>query len=249
MEAERQSPGFIRPDWPAPANVHALVTTRTGGYSIGPYTSFNLAAHTEDDPKAVGRNRKLLREYFDLPAEPVWLQQVHSNRIIEADPDIASVEADASWTSTAARICVVMTADCLPLLICNRDGSKVAAAHAGWRGLHAGIITNTVSMLQSDPSELMVWLGPAIGPRAFEVGEEVIQAFIDKNSANAAAFKRTDERHWLCDIYHLARTELEILGIAAVSGGDECTFTNSEYFYSYRRDGVTGRMASLIWIE
>jgi len=249
METERQSPGFIRPDWPAPANVHALVTTRTGGYSIGPYASFNLADHTGDNPDVVRRNRKLLREHFDLPAEPVWLKQVHSNRIIESEPDTANVEADASWTSTAARVCVVMTADCLPLLICHRDGSKVAAAHAGWRGLHAGIITNTVSMLQSDPAGLMVWLGPAIGPRAFEVGEEVIQAFTDKNSTNAAAFRQTDERHWLCDIYHLARIELANLGITAVFGGNECAFTNSEYFYSYRRDGITGRMASLIWID
>lgn len=246
---ELRAPGFIRPHWPAPANVRALVTTRTGGYSTGPYASFNLAAHTEDNPVAVHRNRELLQQHFILPVEPVWLQQVHSNRIIEAQSAATGAEADASWSRTSGNVCVVMTADCLPLLICNQDGSEVAAAHAGWRGLHAGIITNTVSVLESDPAELMVWLGPAIGPQAFEVGEEVRQAFSDNNSENASAFYQTDKRHWLCDIYQLARIELTGLGITSVFGGNECTYSDKLRFYSYRRDGVTGRMASLIWLE
>jgi YfiH family protein len=249
MAAEQQSPGFILPQWPAPQNVHALVTLRTGGYSSGPYASFNLADHTEDDPAAVRRNRALLREYFRLPAEPVWLQQVHSNRIIRAEQDHIGTEADGSWTTSPGVVCVALTADCLPVLICNRDGTRVAAAHAGWRGLHAGVISNAVRSLHCDPGELMVWLGPAIGPGAFEVGPDVVQAFSESDPENAAAFRRTDEQHWLCDLYRLARLELARLGIASIYGGNDCTFTDKQRFYSYRRDGKTGRMASLIWLE
>ena len=248
MGTETQAPGFIRPDWPAPASVHALVTLRTGGYSKGPYTSFNLAAHTDDDAAAVLRNRALLTEYFKLPAEPLWLQQVHSNQIVNADSDEVGAEADGSWSSSAGKVCVVMTADCLPVLICNQQGSKVAAAHAGWRGLHAGVITNAIRTLDSDPSELVVWLGPAIGPRSFEVGTEVFRAFTDSRLENTSAFRQTDERHWLCDLYELARIELISLGVTSIFGGNECTFTDKERFYSYRRDGNTGRMASLIWL-
>lgn len=248
MAAEQRAPGFIKPDWPAPANVHALVTLRTGGYSSGSYASFNLADHTGDDAAMVLRNRALLREHFSLPAEPIWLQQVHSNRILLARPDTAGVEADGSWTSKLGSVCAVMTADCLPVLICNRQGSQVAAAHAGWRGLQAGVIANAVSMLESDPSELMVWLGPAIGPQAFEVGAEVVQAFTDSHDDTLSAFSQTDDRHWLCDLYALARLELSRLGVTAIFGGTECTFMDEQRFFSYRRDGTTGRMASLIWL-
>ena len=248
MAIEQQSPGFITPEWPAPANVHALSTLRTGGYSSGPYNGFNLADHTGDDAATVRCNRALLREHFGLPAEPIWLQQVHSNRIIAADPDKIGDEADGSWTDRAGSVCVVMTADCLPVLICNRQGSKVAAAHAGWRGLHAGVVTNAIRKLESDPAELMVWLGPAIGPRAFEVGAEVFRAFTDRSAENTSAFRRTGDQHWLCDLYQLARIELFNQGLTSVFGGNECTFTDEQRFYSYRRDGDTGRMASLIWL-
>ena len=248
MEAEQQSPGFITPVWPAPANVHALTTLRTGGHSSAPYSSFNLAAHTGDNAETVNRNRALLHQHFKLPAEPVWLQQVHSNRIVTADPGETGAEADGSWTSSAGYVCVVMTADCLPVLICNQQGSKVAAVHAGWRGLHAGVVTNAIRMLESDPEELMVWLGPAIGPQAFEVGAEVLRAFTDANTENTSAFRQTDDQHWLCDLYLLARIELSSQGITSVFGGSECTFTDEGRFYSYRRDGSTGRMASLIWL-
>jgi len=248
MGIELQSPGFITPAWPAPANVHALTTLRTGGFSSAPYSSFNLAAHTGDDAAMVNRNRALLREHFSLPAEPVWLQQVHSNRIVAADPDEIGAEADGSWASSAGSVCAVMTADCLPVLICNRQGSKVAAVHAGWRGLHAGVVTNAICMLESDPAELMVWLGPAIGPRAFEVGPEVYRAFTDRNGENTSAFRQTDDQHWLCDLYQLARIELSNQGVTSVFGGNECTFTDEQRFYSYRRDGDTGRMTSLIWL-
>ncbi len=249
METELQVPGFIRPDWPAPHDIHALVTLRTGGYSSGPYASFNLAAHTDDDADAVRKNRKLLRERFRLPAEPAWLQQVHGNRIIKAGSNTVGVEADGAWTDAAGQVCVVLTADCLPVLICDPHGSSVAAAHAGWRGLHAGVITNAVTALETAPAELMVWLGPAIGPQAFEVGAEVMRAFTASNSENAAAFEQRDEQHWLCDIYQLARIELASLGVRSIFGGDYCTYTQIEQFYSYRRDGSTGRMASLIWLD
>ena len=233
MAIEQQSPGFITPEWPAPANVHALSTLRTGGYSSGPYKGFNLADHTGDDAATVRSNRVLLREHFSLPAEPVWLQQVHSNRIIAADPDKVGGEADGSWTDRTGRVCVVMTADCLPVLICNQQGNKVAAAHAGWRGLHAGVVTNAIRKLESDPAELMVWLGPAIGPRAFEVGAEVFRAFTDRNAENTSAFRRTGDQHWLCDLYQLARIELFNQGLTSVFGGNECTFTDEQRFYSY----------------
>jgi YfiH family protein len=249
MGADILSPGFIRPDWPAPANVHALATLRNGGYSSGAYSSFNLAAHTGDAPQAVLSNRELLRTHFQLPAEPVWLEQVHSNRVVAADAAVNGASADGCWSNASGQVCVVMTADCLPLLICDRHGSKVAAVHAGWRGLHAGVITSAVTSLDCDPAELMVWLGPAIGPQAFEVGAEVVQAFTDKNTGNTVAFRQTDDRHWLCDLYTLARIELSSLGVTAVFGGNECTFTDDRRFYSYRRDGVTGRMASLVWLE
>lgn len=249
MAAETHTPGYISPDWPAPANVRALVTLRNEGHSRGSYSSFNLAEHTGDDPRAVSSNRALLRDYFHLPAEPAWLEQVHSRRVVLADKVASGTAADASWTGDTGNVCAVMTADCLPVLICDRAGSRVAAAHAGWRGLHAGVVSNTVTCLGCDPSELMVWLGPAIGPRAFEVGAEVLQAFTAKDSQNSHAFRQTDERHWMCDLYRLARIELETLGVGAVFGGKECTFTDSARFYSYRRDGDTGRMASLIWLE
>ncbi len=249
MVIEPRSPGYITPDWPAPANVHALSTLRTGGYSSGPYTGFNLATHTGDDPVTVLSNRVLLREHFSLPAEPVWLQQVHSNRIITAEPGKVGDEADGSWTSRVGCVCVVMTADCLPVLICNQQGSKVAAVHAGWRGLHAGVVTNAIRGLESDPAELMVWLGPAIGPEAFEVGAEVFRAFTDCNAENTSAFRRKDDQHWLCDLYQLARIELSSQGVTSVFGGNECTYTDEQRFYSYRRDGDTGRMASLIWLS
>jgi YfiH family protein len=249
MNAETHTPGCISPDWPAPANVKALVTLRSEGYSRGPYSSFNLAGHTGDDPRAVSRNRALLRDYFRLPAEPVWLEQVHSRRAVLADTAACHMAADASWTSAAGYVCAVLTADCLPVLICDRAGSRVAAAHAGWRGLHAGVVSNTVASLECDPAALMVWLGPAIGPGAFEVGAEVVQAFIARDRQNATAFRQTDHRHWMCDLYRLARIELDKLGVRAVFGGNECTYTDARRFYSYRRDGVTGRMASLIWME
>lgn len=237
---ERQ---FIVPDWPAPPSVHALSTTRRGGIGCGVYRSFNLAAHVGDDPSVVAANRSLLGTH--LPVAPVWLAQVHGVRCVDA---ASGGEADAS-VSHGGRACAVLTADCLPLLFCNDAGTVVAAAHAGWRGLAAGVIESTVAAMQLPGRELLVWLGPAIGPQAFEVGADVRTAFLSDDAGADAAFVAHGEGKWLCDLYALARRRLARLGVMRVFGGDFCTFSDAQRFFSYRRDGVTGRMATLIWIE
>ena len=238
----------IRPDWPAPPGVNALTTLRSGGYSLGAYAGFNLAMHTGDDADAVASNRRLLRDRLQLPCEPAWLSQVHGRSLLRADTARDNTEADGSWSDSAGTVCVVLTADCLPLLLCDRAGSRVAAIHAGWRGLHRGIISAAVEALAVPARDLLVWLGPAIGADAFEVGEDVYDSFVRKNTANSAAFRPRHESHWLCDIYTLAGIELAALGVESVYGGGFCTSSDTARFYSYRRDGVTGRMASLIWL-
>lgn len=236
--------GWLVPDWPAPNNIHAVTTLRTGGLSTGCYASLNPATHVGDDLNVVAQNRKIIRESLALPTEPVWLQQVHSNIAVDSAKVESVQHADASYSHAANVVCTVMTADCLPLLVCSTDGACVAAIHAGWRGLLDGIITNTITAMSTN--NLLVWLGPAIGPDCFEVGGEVREAFIEKSAAFARAFKQHGDR-WLADIYQLARIELRTLGIDKVYGGDFCTVTEHERFYSYRRDKETGRMASLIW--
>ena len=236
---------FLFPDWPAPAGVHAATTLRTGGVSIGPYTSLNPALHVGDDPDAVMRNRRFIRERLGLPSEPVWLEQIHSNNVVKAGAVSQPPQADASYTDERGVVCAVMTADCLPLLLCSVDGTRIAAVHAGWRGLLAGVISNAVAALGKN--ELLVWLGPAIGPDTFEVGGEVRAAFVQKSPAFAEAFKPQGGGKWLADIYQLARIELNALGLTSLYGGRFCTVTEPDRFYSYRRDTVTGRMATLIW--
>lgn len=238
------SADFIVPDWPAPANVRALQTTRRGGYSQGVWAGLNLATHVGDLPETVQANRRWLREY--LPAEPHWLNQVHGTACAIAGQSPQDTCADASVGLAAQQLCVVMTADCLPVLFCSRDGQAVAAAHAGWRGLLAGVLETTVAQMQVAPSEVLAWLGPAIGPQAFEVGDEVRAAFVAESPAAAGAFSAHGNK-WLADLYALARQRLQRAGVNAVYGGGLCTFSQPEDFYSYRRDGVTGRMASLIW--
>jgi YfiH family protein len=238
-------PEFIRPDWPAPANVHALVTTRSGGISAAPYASFNLGDHVGDDPAAVAENRRRLRSL--LPSEPVWLRQVHGTRCVDAALALAGDEADATFARVPGMVCAVLTADCLPVLLCSDDGSVVAAAHAGWRGLAAGVIESTVQSLGLPGERLMAWLGPAIGPARFEVGNEVRARFLDHDPHAAAAFVPLGHGKWLCDIYRLARQRLAALGVRRLAGADFCTVCDAARFYSYRRDGITGRMASLIW--
>ncbi|MGR8999650.1 MAG: peptidoglycan editing factor PgeF [Gammaproteobacteria bacterium] len=238
---------WLDPDWPAPANIHAASTLRTGGVSQGIYASLNPAAHVSDDAERVRQNRQIIREMLDLPSEPVWLDQIHSNRAVKAVKTTSLQQADASYTNETGVVCAVMTADCLPLLVCSKDGAQVAAIHAGWRGLLAGVISNTVLAMQQ--RNLLVWLGPAIGPDCFEVGAEVRDAFLEKSSAFNAAFKKQSSGKWLADIYQMARIELSALGINNVYGGTNCTVTEHERFYSYRRDTQTGRMATLIWRE
>ena len=220
---------------------------RYGGVSTGTYAGFNLGDHVGDDPHAVARNRALLRDH--LPAEPLWLKQVHGTTVACASGACGTREADAGVARRTNEICVVLTADCLPVLLCDRGGTVVGAAHAGWRGLAAGVIENTLALMGVDPSTLLAWLGPAIGPGAFEVGDEVRTLFLDDNTAAASAFTVHAPGKWLADIYHLARLRLARAGVRQVYGGDFCTFREYERFFSYRRDGKTGRMASLIWIN
>ena len=289
---------LLIPDWPAPARVRALITTRAGGVSAPPYAALNLGTHVGDEPAAVAENRRRLAEH--LPAEPVWLDQVHGVSVYHADsrpafdpatagalcldpgsagptdpgapdrsrpgrsapgtgaprpagsgsPDVAAAPpaADAAVTRTPGRVLAVLTADCLPVLLCDRAGGVAAVAHAGWRGLVAGVLEATVAATEVPPSTLLAHLGPAIGPTAFEVGAEVRAGFLTHDPAAAGAFVPNGPGKWLADLYFLARLRLAAAGVSAVSGGGLCTYHDSERFYSYRRDGRTGRMATLIWL-
>ena len=241
-------PGFIEATWPAPKHIRAFFSTRQGGVSNAPYASLNIAQHVGDAREHVNENRAILKQQLHLPSEPAWLQQVHGVQVVDLDKPTMSNEGDASITRKLDRVCTVMTADCLPLLMCNTSGTVVGAAHAGWRGLHAGVIEETVNALDQDPADVLVWLGPAIGPRAFEVGNEVKQAFEQHDSRATSAFTPSKPGHWFADIYALAKQRLQSMGIDRIYGGEFCTFNDEEQFYSYRRDGKTGRMASLIWI-
>jgi len=236
---------MIVPDWPAPSRVKSLMTTRKGGVSYAPWASFNLGDHVGDDLAHVAANRARLRQ--GLPSEPGWLKQVHSASVVETGASVP--QADASFTRQAGTVSVVLTADCLPVLLCDRAGSVVAAAHAGWRGLADGVLEATVAAMKVPPADILVWMGAAIGPQAFEVGDEVRQVFVAQHPQAAAAFVAHAPGKWLADIYLLARIRLQGIGVQAVYGGGSCTFTDSERFFSYRRDGVTGRMAALIWLE
>jgi len=243
-------PDLIQPNWPAPPHVRAYATTRSGGGSIFPYDSLNLAKHVGDDDALVQRNRQLLIQEINGPAEPIWLSQVHGIEVVAADAVVPGVTADGSYTLQAGKVCAVLTADCLPVLMCDRQGTRVVAVHAGWRGLAAGILEVAVSKLAVPGSELLVWLGPAIGPQVFEVGDEVYQQFVAVDSQATQAFTPNARGRWLADIYTLARQRLASRGIHEVYGGDFCTYSDSERFFSYRRDGkATGRMASLIWLN
>ncbi|WP_299595539.1 peptidoglycan editing factor PgeF [uncultured Microbulbifer sp.] len=248
---------YLKPEWPAPANVRAAVTLRRDGSSEGPYAEFNLADHVGDSPDAVAANRQQLQQELSLPSAPQWLEQIHSDKAVQAQNDGKVRTADASFTTDKEIVCAVLTADCLPLLVCNRDGSEVAAIHAGWRGLTGGVIRETIHALSSAPEDLLVWLGPAIGPEAFECGVDVLEAAFESSlsephaEAIAKCFVPHANKplHFLADIYALGRAELAELGVTQVFGGDRCTVREDAEFFSYRRDGDTGRMASLIWFE
>lgn len=242
---------LIQPDWPAPASVRALSTTRIGGFSQAPYDSFNLGDHVGDGPAAVADNRARLQQSLGGGVRCQWLHQVHGVEVATAADDGRVPEADAAVSRDANIACLVMTADCLPVLFCDRAGSRVAAAHAGWRGLAAGVLETTMAALDCPAEQLLVWLGPAIGPQAFVVGTEVREQFCDSDPAAATAFSAhpLEAGKWLADLYQLARLQLQRAGITAIYGGDFCTYSDQQRFFSYRRDGVTGRMASLIWLQ
>ncbi len=239
---------YITPTWPAPPNVRALTTTRIGGVSRGPYESLNLGDHVGDDPEAVQRNRARLREILNLPAEPLWLKQVHGTHVVDAASAPPGATADGAYTDKPGIVLAVLTADCLPVFLCDRAGAKIALLHAGWRGLASGVIEAGVAKLGAPAAELLAWLGPAIGPVSYEVGEEVRAVFCSHDTAAAVAFRSSGPGRWWADIYELARQRLRDCGVRAIFGGEHCTLREQDRFFSYRRDGQCGRMASLLWL-
>ncbi len=242
-------PEFIFPDWPAPAGVRAAVTTRSGGHSGGPFASMNLGGHVGDDPETVAANRARLRAALRLPAEPLWLTQVHGAAVARFGEDVSAPRADAAVAMGPRQVCAVLVADCLPVIFAARDGGAVGIAHAGWRGLAAGVLEQTLAALERPAGDVLAWLGPCIGPQAFEVGEEVRQAFVAADPASGRRFAPNPRGRWWADLAGLARDRLASAGLTEIHGGGGCTYEDPARFFSYRRDGVTGRFAALVWRE
>lgn len=241
---------YLIPDWPAPAGVKACVTRRDGGVSEGNFASFNMGIRSGDNPEHVRANREQMRNDFGWANKPQWLLQVHGTHVVKASASGEEQEGDAVWTDASAQPCAVLTADCLPVLFCDRSGTRVAAAHAGWKGLQAGVLENTLQAMGCPASEMVVWLGPAISQKHFEVGPEVRDAFIRADTAAGAAFVPGKEDRWFGDLYLLARQRLQTAGVTAIYGGDFCTVEQESQFFSYRRDGKeSGRLASVIWLQ
>ncbi len=238
---------WLMADWPAPPRVRAVVTTRQGGHSQGVFAGFNVGDHVGDAPETVAAHRTLLSQHWGI--QPLWLTQVHGVQVAQWGQDAQGIEADAALSRMPGGACAIMTADCLPVLFCDRQGTVVAGAHAGWRGLHAGVLEATVAAMAVPAADILAWLGPAIGPSTFEVGAEVRAAFVGHDPQAASAFQAHGADKWLCDLYLLARQRLAALGVHSVYGGGLCTYQDHERFYSYRRDGQTGRIASLIWLD
>jgi len=238
-------PDWIVPDWPAPVNVKALITTRAGGVSAGPFASFNLGFRAGDDPQAVAANRTRLNALLSQP--PRWLRQTHGSRVVEADATTDEPEADAAIARRAGTVCAVLVADCIPVLLADRAGTTVGIAHAGWRGLAGGVVENTVRAMTGTGRDLIAYLGPGIGPGAFEVGDDVREAFLARDAGAAAAFTPHAAGKWLADLFLLARQSLRRAGVGEIHGGALCTYSDARRFYSYRRSHTTGRMAALIW--
>ncbi len=237
----------IIPDWPAPEHVRAYSSTREGGVGQGAWASLNLATHVQDDLKHVAENRRRLSEALAIPNEPYWLEQVHGTEVVR--PELNTTHcADAAFTQQSDTPCVVMTADCLPVLFCDEQGTAVAAAHAGWRGLAAGVLEQTLKCFE-DQSMVMAWMGPAIGPEHFEVGDEVREIFVQQHSQTESAFVESRPGHWMADIFQLAQQRLSAAGVSQIFGGGICTYADADHFYSFRRESITGRMASLIWLS
>jgi YfiH family protein len=239
---------YITPDWPAPESIGCITTTRKGGFSRNVYKGLNLGLQVSDDEKHVQKNRQLLKDDLNLPNDPIWLDQVHGSQVIQLlDATNKKLSADAVYTKEVGIVCAVLTADCLPVVFCDQSGSYVAVAHAGWRGLLNGVLENTLKALPVDNVDIMCWLGPAIGPNKFEVGKEVFEQFVVKDAVHENSFLKQNESKYLANIYQLAKNALKSNGVKNVYGGGFCTHMQKERFFSYRRDGRTGRMATLIW--
>lgn len=245
---------WITPDWPAPSTVRALSTWRHGGVSTAPYASLNLGDHVGDEPASVAENRGRLMAAAGLPAQPQWLSQVHGTDVVDLDA-LSSVDAgplgraDACFARQPRRVCAILTADCLPILLAADTGNLVGAAHAGWRGLAGGVIETLVGALPVPPEQLMAWLGPAIGPEHFEVGAEVRETLLRGDPGAASSFRPNARGRFLADLGQLARRRLAALGVERIYGGGYCTFAEADRYFSHRRDGTTGRQATLIWLE
>ncbi len=241
-------PEYIVPVWPMPKNISCITTTRNFGYSKGSYKSLNLGMHVGDDERDVEKNRQLIKRGLQLPNEPIWLNQVHGSKVIyPSDSYDKTISADAAYTNKFGVVCAVLTADCLPVLFCDRSGEFIAAVHAGWRGLVSGVLENTLNILPANNADTMCWLGPAIGPNRFEVGSEVAEKFIEKLAMHENSFQAQESSKYLVDIYQIAKNILITRGVKDIYGGEFCTYTQEDKFYSYRREGQTGRMATLIW--
>ncbi|MEJ2114989.1 MAG: peptidoglycan editing factor PgeF [Gammaproteobacteria bacterium] len=241
-------PEYIIPVWPAPKNISCMTTTRNCGYSKGVYKSLNLGIHVDDEEIDVEKNRQLIKQSLSLPDEPIWLDQVHGSEVINPlDANNKTISADGAYTNEVEVVCVVLTADCLPVLFCDRSGEYIAAVHAGWRGLVGGVLENTLNALPANNTDIMCWLGPAIGPDRFEVGSEVVEQFIEKLALHKNSFQSQDSSKYLADIYQLAKNILITSGVKDIYGSKYCTYTQEDKFYSHRREGQTGRMATLIW--
>jgi len=240
---------LIYPSWPAPPHIKAFTTTRSGGVSAAPFDSLNLGEHVGDVSMIVEQNRKILLNSTELPESPRWLSQHHGSRVIESVHWSAGMSADGIATNTLNHVCPILTADCLPILLCNQQGDRIAAVHAGWRGLANGVVENAIASFGFNNQNIMAWLGPAIGPENFEVGQDVYDSFVQHDVIAKQAFKQTDDTHYSSDIYLLARQRLRALGVIDIYGGQLCTFNDPTRFFSYRRNNVTGRMATVIWIQ
>ena len=241
---------WIKPNWNVSKKIGCISTTRVGGFSVGDYAELNLGMHVEDSEDSVIKNRKFLADNIQLPTQPTWLDQQQGSNVINlSSPNYNSIQADAAYALNGNSVCAVLTADCLPVLFCDTDEKCVAAAHAGWRGLYKGILENTINALPVDSKNLKCWLGPAIGKLKFEVGSEVRQQFLQKNVKHENAFTHIAEDKYLADIYMIARNILSYNRVEEIFGGGYCTYSDKQRFYSYRRDGITGRMATLIWLN
>ncbi|MBT4836502.1 MAG: peptidoglycan editing factor PgeF [Methylococcales bacterium] len=238
---------WLSPDWPAPENIRAICTTRSGGCSLFPYHSMNLGDHVDDDLQHVNANRQHLKRILALPRDPRWLTQIHGNEIIDADKDTKSMAADGIITSRNNMVCTVLTADCVPVLLCDQNGHQVCAVHAGWKGLAGCIIAQAIAKFDCKSSKLMAWIGPAISQVNYQVNQAMVSSFVEQSISYQQAFKYVDNDQYLADLVLLAKLQMQALGLNQIYGGQWCTFADDSKFFSYRRQNITGRMATLIW--